>query len=91
MLPVLVWEIFNWFNFWRENRLVNVGWCCSHLNCSAYSFSVNFRSFVRASQPVARFPLQGMIARVGNSRGKFLPMGKTPRKVAVVFLVFCWA
>lgn len=41
MLPVLVWEIFNWFNFWRENRLVNVGWCCSHLNCSAYSFSIS--------------------------------------------------
>lgn len=25
MLPVLVWEMFNCFNFWRENGLVNVG------------------------------------------------------------------
>lgn len=44
--------------------LTSGGKTYSHLTCSAYSFSLNFRSSIRASQPVAGFPVAGRVFMV---------------------------
>lgn len=75
-VSLLVWETFNCFDFWRENRLVNVGWCYSHLTCGAYSFSISGAPSELPSLLHVSHCRVFMVVRVEDSRGKLLYVGK---------------